>query len=111
MKIFAHTQNLVRDAQRFEDVINLMVADILRSPAGGAIVISVPENVASAQAELTLNPVPVAARHDGLPVPETAPDAREVEHEAGSHVETSGNGISGLVSASETPCGFPFGSL
>lgn len=111
MKVHAHTPNLSRDAQRFYDMLNLMIHDVLKSPAGGSITITVPESVDSAQAEMSLNPVPMAQRHDGFPVPETI----SVEAESESHVETSGNGISGLVSgsvsATETPCNFPFGSL
>ena len=92
--------------QYFWKQLITMARQLLASPAGGTLAITVSENATCAEAELTLSPVPVAARHDGEPTPAVVDvqpsEAHQEPQNRSLHVEASGNGFSALLSAQET---------
>lgn len=83
-----------------------MARQLLVSPAGGSLVITVPEHATSAEADLTLNPVPTAAKHDEESIPAVAvvqpSEGNQEPQNRMLLVEASGNGFSALLSAQET---------
>jgi hypothetical protein len=92
--------------QYFWKQLITMARQLLTSPAGGTLTITVPESATSAEADLRLSPIPVAARHDGEPLPAVIEVQPSEDHLGPQnrtlHVEASGNGFSALLSAQET---------
>jgi hypothetical protein len=83
----------------FWKITHEMVREILSSPHGGTLSITIPDHVASAEVDLALNPAPVAIRHEPTAI---HPYSHPLECPGLSlHVEASGNGFNALLSAQE----------
>jgi hypothetical protein len=93
----------------FWRITHQLVRELLSSPTGGTISISIPAHATSAEVDLTLNPPPVAhPQIEGvMPVNQVDGVATPVNQNEcfglSLHVEASGNGFNALPSAHETP--------
>jgi hypothetical protein len=83
----------------FWRITHEMVREILSSPNGGTLSITIPDHVASAEVDLALNPAPVAIRHEPTAIHQYAPSSECPG--LSLHVEASGNGFNALLSAQE----------